>query len=237
MPRTPSKQTTQTKAATPKGGSRRARLQRVKEIIESPTGTGSTTAARREYLPPSIDLIADAVSEMLTTGTSEQSLDGLLRAAIEHISRRTFERGIGTEDQNVIRDYVHREIGLRLQPWRQDLIAQWRHNRRETPAMIDPKTITERIRQNFRDELEDRLERFLGDATPEEIHLLTEIMLNHESARPMSPVMAWSEVALGAAFQRVLDAPNRYMAVPWRMVDQVEAYVKALRAIDDKAVA
>jgi hypothetical protein len=74
---------------------------------------------------------------MLTTGTNDRSLDRLLLAAIEHTTRNTCERGIGTTDQKVIRDAIDRDANDYLQSWKQDVIATWRHNRRQgTPALV-----------------------------------------------------------------------------------------------------
>jgi hypothetical protein len=194
-----------------------------------------TPVTVRQFVPRTIDLITDAVSEMLTTGTNDQSLENLLYAALEHISRRTFERGIGIDDQNSTREFVETEIGRCLRPWKHDVIAQWHHNRRQSPAAVEPKTVTARIRTNARGDLEERLERFLGRGTPEEIRFLAEVMANRESVSYTSPTVPDFAMALGEAFELELGNDRCYLCVPGRMADQVEKYVAALRAIEDKA--
>jgi len=207
---------------------------------QSPAKMKQETPAPRfvpeRHIPQTIDLIADAVSEMLTTGTNEQSLDNLLIAALEHIARRTFERGIGVEDQNAVQNFVQREIKDYLRPWKIDIMAQWRHNRRESPAAIEPKTVTERIRLNAREVLEEYMDQFLGIATPEEVRFLIEVMINRESGGSISPTLETAEMPLGQAFVNVLRTGTVYLAVPERLSDQVNKYLSALRAIEVKAV-
>ena len=220
MPTTKRKSPAQSPASTTKGTSVNA------AVPSKPAG---------QTLPQSIDLIADAVSEMLTTGTTERSLERLLIAAIEHISRRTHIRGIGIDRAKDIRECVEREIGRYLQPWKDDIFAVWRHRRRETPAAIEPKTVAERIRQNARENLEDRLERFLGSATPEEVRFLIGVVETRDSLSSISPMAEQPFVILlGEAFEYELGRNNTYMAVPERLKDQAEKYVSALRAVEDR---
>lgn len=201
---------------------------------ESPAKTKPDLAPVRAVVPQTVDLIADAVSEMLTTGTNDQSLENLLYAAIEHITRRTYERGIGIDDRALIRKRVEETISHDLQRWKQDIIAVWQHNRRQSPAAIEPKTISEMIRANAREALEDRLEKFLGCAMPEEIRFLLEVMIDHDNVTTASPVHQTSELPIGNAFEYQLYRSNAYLIVPARLSEKVDKYIADLMAIEDK---
>ena len=192
-----------------------------------------TTRKAAPVIPQTIDLITDAVSEMLTTGTSDRALNRLLLATIEHKTRRVYERGIGIEDEKEISEAVDRYIKRDFEPWKQDIFAVWRHNRRESPAAVEPSTITERIRLNARDVLESRLESFVGGATPEDIRFMSEVMVDWDNRH----LSQGDELYLGMAFEYQLDTPpGCYMRIPERLVSQVQKYIDALRAIEDKAV-
>jgi hypothetical protein len=187
-------------------------------------------------IPRSIGMITDAVSEMLTTGTADTCLDKLLTASLEHITRRTYERGIGTEDQNVIRAGIDREVKGSYQDWKQDIIATWRHHRRQSPAAIEPATLTERIRLNAREKLEGLLDGFVGRATPEEVSFLLEVMQTWDSQSYLNPILARGEIGIGNAFETELGQRDvNFITVPGRMTDKVTAYVDALRTVEDKA--
>lgn len=187
-------------------------------------------------IPRSIDLITDAVSEMLTTGTGDSCLDKLLTASIIHITRRTYERGIGTDDSNTIAKAIERDLTHNYQAWKQDIIATWRQHRRESPAAIEPATLTERIRLNARAQLEGLLEEFLGSATPEEVRFLTEVMRTWDNQHFINPTQGTGEIQIGTAFEAELGRRNvSFITVPGRMADKVAAYVDALRAVEDKA--
>ncbi len=185
-------------------------------------------------LPQSIDQITEALSEMLSIGTREALLENVIAGAIEHINRRTYARGIGIDEQDVIWKAVDREISHNLQPWKQDVMAEWRRNRRQSPARIEPKHIDDLIRAEVRDALEYNLESFLGKATPKEVRFLADVMSDWNS-RSFAAPNDDAEIYIGLAFERQLGRDNCYLRVPERMVDQVEKYVAALRAIDNKA--
>jgi hypothetical protein len=186
-------------------------------------------------VPRSIDLITDAVSEMLTTGTADSCLDKLLTASLTHIVRRTYERGIGTDDQNAIGGAIERDVKRNYQDWKQDIVATWRHYRRESPAAIEPATLTERIRLNAREQLEGLFERFLGSATPEEVRFLINVMMTWDSQNYIDPILGTAELKIGTAFEVELGQREAFITVPGRMAPQVTAYVDALRAVEDKA--
>ena len=146
---------------------------------------------------------------MLTRGTTDSCLDHLLIASIKHIARRTYERGTGTEDPAVIREGVDSEVKRYLHPWRADVMSEWRKSRRTLAAAVEPTTITDQIRANVREDLEDRLEAFLGRANPEEVRFLFEVMGNYESRSSISPMASGAELALGNAFAYELGRGDR----------------------------
>jgi hypothetical protein len=214
-----------------------SRTPTTKRSVQSPAKpiTEQPTAITRPSIPLSIDQITEAVSEILATGANENVLESLLINAIEHITRRTYERGIGTDDKDVIDKAINREIGHHLNPWKQDIMAEWRRNRRQPPTAIEPKTITERIRANDRNMLESQMEEFLGGAVPEEVRFLRDVLVDWENRCYRGPSDS-HELYLGMAFEWQLNTPPQcYMRIPEHLVHQVQKYVDALRAIENRA--
>jgi hypothetical protein len=179
------------------------------------------------------ELIVDAVTEMLSTGGHSEDVDSLLYAAMSHTRRRTSG---GLADQREVDRIVQEFIKTDLDDWKHDLVTAWKKNRRPEMPHVEPHSITERIRANTRENLESDFEDFMQQASPEEMRFLHAVMMDWES-RHIAAEAARNEMYLGMAFEYQLERQRCYVRVPERMVKQVEQYVNALRAIDDKAVA
>lgn len=181
------------------------------------------------------ELIIDAVTTMLTMGGHRDDVEGLLTAAMAHTRRRTFVKGVGLEDDDekvaeVIADFVNSDFD----DWKQDLVFAWRKNKRNDPPAFEPKTITDRIRANVREELTDQFEKFMGTASPEEQRFLAEVLVDYESRHSAAEV-GEHELYLGMAFEYQLGQPRAHVRVPERLLDKVQKYVDALLAVEDRA--
>jgi hypothetical protein len=181
------------------------------------------------------ELIVDAVTTMLSTGGHPADVDSLLRAAMAHTRRRTLEH-CGVHDQAEAAREASKFIGEEYQEWKHDLVAAWRKNRRKEPGAFEPETITDRIRFNVRDTLTDQFEEFMGEASPEEQRFLSEVFLGWDSSH-LSAECKRDELFLGNAFEFELGRNGCYIRVPKQMLDRVQKYVDALRAVEDKEVA
>ncbi len=183
-------------------------------------------------IPLTHDLIADAIGEMLTRGTTDSCLDRVLIAAISHISSRVYAH-LDT-DEAEIEKIINCDVDHYFRPWKTDILASWRNTRRDSPAAVEPKTVAERIRAEVREDVERQFEEFLDRGTPEEMRFLREVLTDHESRSHLTPLSSDAEMALGQTFDFALGDSRVYLRIPERIADQVQDYVRALRAIEDK---
>lgn len=198
------------------------------------------TASRPEVkktpvLPKTLDLIADAVGDMLTIGTKEKYLDHLLMTALSHTARRGYERGIGLENEDEVRKGIDIQTRRYFTEWKIDVMAAWRHSRKKSAVAVEPKTVADQIRARVRETLEEGLERFLGSATPEELRFMSEVLNNYWSISMAVPDSRSTEFPIGQAFAWELGRDDAYLCVPENLRKQVEEYVRALIAVEDRA--
>ncbi|HWF08033.1 MAG TPA: hypothetical protein VG297_06190 [Bryobacteraceae bacterium] len=179
------------------------------------------------------ELIADAVAEMLTCGGHDEEVDAMIRAAMAHTRRRFFGRLI--DDKAKLGATIENFNPDAFSEWKTDLMIAWRKNEWPGPPQIECGSISALIRANFREALKGSFDNFIASASPEEIRLLWAV-LNNWDGRNHLPERRYDEIYLGHAFEYELGRNRCYIRVPERMVDQVEKYVDALRAVEDKAV-
>jgi hypothetical protein len=164
------------------------------------------------------EMIVEAVTEMLTSG-------GFIRAAMAHHHRRFFGRDVNEGVKTFIQSDFLR--------WKTDLMITWRKNERPDRAYF-PKSITDRIRANFREALKGNFESFMARSSPEEQRFLYGVLSNWDG-RSMVPENGHNEIYLGHAFESELNRDDLcYLRVPESMIERVEKYADALRAIEDK---
>jgi hypothetical protein len=204
------------------------------EIAATPERRGPAPFYDPADLTRTHELIIDAVTTLLTTGGHTEDVDSLLYSAMSHTRRRTFS-GF-TEDQDEIARVIREFIKADFDNWKHDLVTAWRKNRRPDMPHVEPHSITERIRANTREDLASSFEDFMQQASPEEMRLMHAVMMDWESRHHVAEA-GKNEMYLGMAFEYQLGHPRCYVRIPDHMVDRVEKYVEALRAIEDKAVA
>ena len=98
----------------------------------------------------------------------------------------------------------------------------------------EAKTVTERIRVNTRESVTGYFDEFMKRASFEEQVLLLNVLVYHES-RSLSAENTIAENYLASAFETEIGRNVCHLSVPEYMVDDVENYIKALRAIQKAA--
>ena len=130
------------------------------------------------YQPEDLAVLTNSSSTRcaLSTGGHPDDVDSLLHAAMAHTRRRTTSDHCDDPGKHVsgfLRDHY--------EEWKHDLVAGWRKNRHNAPGAFEPKSITDRIRANVREDAAANFESFLETASPEEIRLMENILLDRES--------------------------------------------------------
>lgn len=178
------------------------------------------------------ELIVDAVTTMLTSGGHGDDVELLIYATMSHTRRRTFDDFTDSEEMKQrLEKFITDDFG----DWKHDLVAFWRKNKRVgLPAAIEPKSITDRIRYNVREHLHASFLEFMGMASPEEQRFMLNVLQNYWS-RSHPAEHGAAEIFIANAFGVELDRNDCYMRVPKNLAEKVEAYIKALHAVEDRA--
>lgn len=175
----------------------------------------------RPELPKAHELIVDAVADMLTHGGASSDVDALITAAMRHRWGAT-----STDDDE---DYMGEFIRKTFEQWKSELTVYWGRNLRGQPGSFEAKTITDRIRENVRESLWDKFRKFIDCASPEEQHIMNEMLALWDPAA--GAYLRDDDIRLGYAFQCVLGNYNEttMIKVPKRLLNKVQEYVDALR--------
>lgn len=180
------------------------------------------------------ELVCDMVGDMLLHGGTKDAVNSILYGAMEHYVRRTFSAFGDPIDANTRVDTFIRQ---NHREWETELMVAWKQNQaapKETRP--EPKTVTERVREAVREELEGRLEDFMRLASPEETRLLRDVLVDWDS-NATGAANGWAEVFLATAFMYQVGENARYVRVPYEMIGKVEKYIEALKAIERPAAA
>lgn len=198
---------------------------------------GSGTVHPAEKRQPSLTMaaICDELADLLATGGSRERTEAIVRIAAENKAFRLFDRLLDNPAE--LNAYVSKH-GLRESAeWMGELQSEWRAARGTEPAELpEPATVAERIRQVVINTLEHQFQVFLSQSTAEERMLLSEVFSYHDSANSTDQ----SDLALAYAFQsNVAGRSDRYLWCPPKLADQVQQYIKCLKAVEPckKAVA
>jgi hypothetical protein len=188
------------------------------------------------YLSRTHELITDAVAELLTHGGHTDDINLLTYCTMAHTRRRTLGRLVEDPAKlgKLIQEFIESDMG----DWKTDLALAWRQNKRAEPPAFVPATVTDRIRANVREDLIDQFKDFMSQASPEEQRFLYEVFGNFDS-RHHCAEHGSDEIFLGDAFTFAIERSQCYMKVPEHLIDKVQAYIDALKAIEpsEKAVA
>jgi hypothetical protein len=235
----PTKRTTQTN--TPKTAATKPHPAENPKTDTPAASPINDTAAPRFYgfpepedLTRTHELIVDAVTTMLTHGGHPDDVDTFLHAVMAHTRRRTFSQLVDDEAQ--MGTYVQKFIREQFNEWKTDLTVGWRKNKFPEQPQVTATSVTDRIRMNVRETVEGQFVGFMNEASPEEIRFLNEVFTDWDSRHLVAESRS-DEIYLGMAFEYQLSGTSRgYIRIPERMMKQVQKYVDALRAIEDKEV-
>jgi hypothetical protein len=211
------------------------------KVITKPNQKAPTPAvkAERKHEFTQVQLsIIDAVSDIVVNGGDDEAMDELVHATAYHMQRREYLKLY--EDRPEKLANLDREVndalirhGM-LNDWKTDLkIAQRLTKRAPAPERPEPSDVAGKIREAVRNDVEERLEDFMADASPEEMHLMREVLMDRESFyRPRT-----DDLPLALGFNLALGEFQHVVKVPRRMLAKVENYLDALRAVEGKEVA
>jgi len=219
-----------------------------KPVNQAKTTAAPAASAQTSITPPAClpyfnpnetsqthELVIDAVSDLLAHGGHADDVDSLLVGAMRHVQHRELD-DLFSDDPDKRDAIIDRRIDSGLEAWKTDLAIAWRKNKRSEPPAIEPATISGRIREQTRDVLRDRFEDFMRDGTPEEVHLLSEI-LGFRDSGIVGGIEGVDEIPLGEAFAYHLGNNETYIRIPRGFRRRIQNYIDALRAVDGKAVA
>jgi hypothetical protein len=179
------------------------------------------------------ELVLDAVTAMLTTGGHPEDVDRLLRSTMAHTRRRTYSGfgSVGDAADKGNKEFVQNHIN----EWKIDLAVFWSKNRRAERPEDAKETFTQIIRANTREKVWGLFEEFMANGSVDEQVLMLNVLSNRDH-RNFPAEHKQDEIYLATAFAEEIDRCTAYMKVPKSMVEQTQAYVNALRAIERKEV-
>lgn len=168
-------------------------------------------------------VLTDLCAEMILRGGAKNPITNLLTACLGFNCRYLEDNPYVSQER--IDNWVDRDI----EDWRTKLEASW-------PKPGDPKpepdrsTVTKRVRDDRRGELQDSLEDFMELATPEEILLMRQVMMDWESfTRGADANLFDPEIALARAISYTFEErAHYYIRVPDKHWELVEKYIALL---------
>jgi hypothetical protein len=196
---------------------------RLKRFAAPPSSAAAETAPTSARTLTQLQaLIVDELADLVVFGGKSEDEDNMLRAAAGHMSRR---RAYGDGD-------VSGFVEMHSRDWRDEIAAERAHARATLPDLPKAITATERARTAVLGELRQALSEFTGNATPEEVRLMLEIMNCHQAnTRGRDD---FRELVIAEAFDITIHNRHtlNWVMVPPHLKDQTEAYIECLKAAD-----
>ncbi|HEY3840199.1 MAG TPA: hypothetical protein VGL72_26685 [Bryobacteraceae bacterium] len=194
-------------------------------------------ARKREFTQIQLSII-DAVSDIVVNGVDDEAMEGLVHATAYHTQRREYLKlyegrpeKLANLDQDVREALVRHGM---LNEWKTDLkIAQRLAKRAPAPERPEPSDVAGKIREAVRNDVQERLDDFMADASPEEMCLMREVLQDRESFHRYRT----DDLALALGFNLAMGEFQYVVKVPRRMLKKVENYMEALRAVEGQEVA
>ena len=172
------------------------------------------------------ETIADAVADMLVSGSTEMNLTRLIHATISHDYRQKFSTFNEEKLNSAITQIQDRQTDEMLNDLATFKIKRVELKESERP---EPKDIMERVRQMARHQCAVELRDFLESGNPEDIRLMHAIMVNYGCAHAeFLSSKSYGEASLAASFMDEIDQRNTYVRVPIGMLEDVTKYIDAL---------
>jgi hypothetical protein len=175
-------------------------------------------AAPKLFLYGSQEVIADAVAEMITTGSTEENLKLVIQAVIDHDWRRRFGKGIN-EGGGARRhsDYPERETRRILDEL---AVARTKWTNLEAEERPEPADVVSRIREKAREQCASDLQDLLTSASPEEHRFISAVVLNYRSAHAGQE--GYGDMGLASSFQEEINNREEYVRVPYSLLNDMQ---------------
>ena len=191
---------------------------KVDDIRPKPTPTGpkqpaSVPASQRTFaaspdtspqMTPLQEELASLLGDLILNGGHRQDVRSMFYAAFSHYWRRRFTEG-STPDK-----YVENNE----EKWARKLAAAWPTKDKIEWPPIASGTVTDYIRANYRGSLDGRIERFLEEATAEEIRFLDAV--------------AATEIQLANSFEAEIDREITWVRIPRKHQHKVIVFIELL---------
>lgn len=203
------------------------KVTRIKKVTPEKPEPPNTPAPRNGVmLSGAQETIADAVADMLISGSTELNLTRLIHATISHGYRQRFT----TFNEEKINSSIARIQDRETQEMLDDL-ATFKKKRPDLMASErpEPKDVVERVRESARHQCALELQDFLEIGNPEDIRLMSAIMVNYQCAHDgFLSSTSYGEAGLAASFMDEIDQRDTYVRVPIGMLEDVTKYISAL---------
>jgi hypothetical protein len=188
-------------------------------------------AAKLE-LAPIQELLCDLTCDLLLNGGRREETELLLTALLTHQWLLNFPQG--PPDPTKALEEARSWASKGSEEAYNHLVAAW--PKKPTAAKEPtPKTLTERIRQSTRNEVQHLFGEFLGGAAPEELYLMREILQERDSYHRFADGSVVQEIYLGTAIQSAIGSyGNTHIKVPQKMVPLIEKLVAARQEIEEE---
>jgi hypothetical protein len=196
------------------------------ESKSSDTTLKQQAAAPKPFYYGSQEVIADAVAEMVTTGSTEENLKLVIQAVIDHDWRRRFGQGVNEGRMVEVRghsDYPERETRRILDEL---AVARTKRTKLENGERPEPVDVVGRIREKAREQCASDLEELLTSASPEEHRFISAVVLNYRSAH--TGLEGYGDMGLASSFQEEINNREEYMRVPYSLLNDMQTYLDAL---------
>ncbi len=189
---------------------------------------GETPEHRKPALTPTQQLVCDEVAHLLFVGGDEREIESLLRAVLGSAERRCSTdsaRGSALSESDVA-GHIQRNLAGH----KAALLAGWRRYDDEPAEMPEPKTATERIRDNVMQHLRYEFDEFMLRAKPEEHMLLLNMLMVHMNVN-RGRTSPDHDLPLVIGMTEAMGKPRGCVMVEEDQLKTVEKYVQALEAI------
>ena len=163
----------------------------------------------------------ELASDLIMNGGAHDDVSGLLYNLIAHEWRRRFP---DWHDGPAKADKLATDHAENFWPkWYAKLAKHW-PEATKLPERPEPTTVIEMVRENARRRLENVFfDDFMGDASPEDVYFLREVLENAFNS-------GWS-LPESFAYETTMD--HTYIKVPYKRVKLVEKYIALLEEGED----
>lgn len=172
-------------------------------------------------------LVADIVGDMIARAANQTDMENLLSAVLSHRWKQLHGRSRDAADVSLKIEQIDEFTKEHLDDWYFNMSLGWGDRSGPMPAVTDAATISARIRADLRGGLRSDFDRFLNDATPEEIWLMKDVLGGWEN-NSLGADDNRQDIALAHAFAETFGQDEHYIKVPENKWSLVTDYLRLL---------